>query len=311
MNRIAKARCNPVAPWITAGLLAAASAAAPAASLSYAYAQVGFNDRTIGVYEASMASEHTQAAGGIGFAEMSGSVSGKYGNGAYSGAHGRTDFTVQGISADTPLTFTWYLEEMSTFTDVDASWGWSAFFGVTARYPFGGSYSLFGNQVTQGPFPPYSLGNPDSIVQCNGNTRGQSFCGQRHDTSGGLTLSVTGFASDNDTGYIEQTVGGDGWNVDFLVRARLIAVTVPSAIYFDDGSGAEALGTMLAMSASASEASELSFTASTLPAAYLQWQDGSVMAITVAGATAGAVPLPGTLALAGLALLGLVRQRRA
>lgn len=289
----------------TAATLALCAALPASASVAYAYAQRGFNERIIGDYTASDAGANTQAQAGIGYAEMSGGVSGRN-NGAYSGSHSRTDFTVEGLAANAPLTFTWLLEEFSNFTNIDASWGWTAGFGVSARFPFGGSYSLFGNQVTQGPYPPYSIGNPDSIVQCNGNTRGQSFCGQRRDTSSGLLLSVTGAASSDDRGYIEQTVHGDGWNVDFSVRARLVAVSVPSAIYLEGDSAQADVDGMLQSAFSGSVAA-----ASASSGAYLRWQDGSTMQITVDTGQPVGVPAPAPLALLSLAFLVLAaRQRR-
>ena len=220
----------------------AAATAAHATSNAYAYAQRGFSDRILGQYTAEDTSTMTSARAGIGAAEIGGAIDTRLVASALSGTGGysRTDFDVVGIAGSVPLTFTWQVQGLFSFTEGDASWGWDAFFGVTTNSPSGGgSYSAFGNQLTQGLTG--SIGNPHSIVACNGNTRGQAFCGLRMDLSAPTQLSVLVTADHDTIGYIEQRVAGDGWAVEFGADVRLVSVTAPSLdapawLLMEDGS---------------------------------------------------------------------------
>jgi hypothetical protein len=269
-------------------LVAALSWPAHSASSAWAYAQRSFDSRITGVFSADDSNGAVDAAAGIGFANIVGELDGNR-DAAPSGARSRTDFTVVGLDPNTQLTYTWLVEDSRTYTNVRASFGWSALVGVTGRYPFGGSYSLYANLVVQDETG--SIGNPNSLVACNGNTRGQPFCSTRMSATDGLWLSVSGLASSGDTGYVEQQVNGDGWNSLFSVSTQLVSVT------------------MLAPPAAATSASaDAPFLSAT--GAYLLWEDGSRFDITYAAP----VPEPATalMALVGVAALRLrcARQKR-
>lgn len=220
----------------------AAGTAAHATSNAYAYAQRAFNDRILGQYAAQDASTMTSARAGIGVAEIDGAIDTRLVASALAGTGGysRSDFEVVGTTGSVPLTFTWQVQGVFSFTEGDASWGWDAFFGVTTNAPSGGgTYSAFGNQLTQGLTG--SIGNPHSIVACNGNTRGQAFCGLRMDLSAPTRLTVQVTVDHDTTGYIEQRVAGDGWAAQFGADVRLLSVTAPSLdapawLQMEDGS---------------------------------------------------------------------------
>lgn len=249
--------------------------AAQSASSAYAAAQVGFPDRVIGVYTATDSSDQTLAEAGIGFARISGSMDNSPATRDLAGtrAYSRTDFSVQGLLAETPLTFTWRVQGGYNFTMGGAAWGWDAFAGVSLSSPLsGGSYSAYGNLVVQDLGG--QLGDPTSIVACNGDTRGQDFCGQRFDLRSATFLSVHGVADGDTFGYIEQNVGGDGYGADFSGVAELVSVTTTALL-----SGP----------------------------AYLLWEDGSQTPIL----PAGNVPEPGTWAMMLVGLVGCAWCKRA
>lgn len=272
---------------VASASLAAWVPAAQAVPIAWAGAESGFNGRTIGVHDASQTNGSVTAQSNIGAVSIEGTTSTVR---IPSYAHNRADFTVHGITANAPLTFNFMVQGTYSFLATEASWGWSAFVEAGLPFPSGGSYSMFGNLVVQN-FQG-SLGNPDSIVQCNGNTRGQSFCGQRFDLSVPTELSVSGTASDGTRGWVTETIDGAGLNAMMSISAYLASVTLPDPIYFADDTQPLPSGRSLQ-----------AFSLPSVANAYLEWDDGSRFAITLAGSGGpNGVPEPGSIWLLALAL---------
>jgi hypothetical protein len=281
--------------------LVAMAPTAQGANVAWAGAESGFNGRTVDVYSAYQTNGTMTAQAGIGYAMIEGQTSTDK---IPSYARNRADFTVHGITANTPLTFNFEVQGSYRFVAdpnssvAHASGAWTAFVEAGLPYPSGGSYSMFGNLVVQN-FQG-SLGNPNPILQCNGNTRGQAFCSQRRDFSSAQTLSVSGVASEGSAGWVTEELTAAGVNAEMSVTAYLVSVTVPDSIYFaGGGQPAAAARSALAFSALSADA-------------YLEWGDGSRFDITLADAGGGTqnIPEPGTLALMALGMLGCVRRLR-
>ena len=269
---------------------------ATAATLAWAGAESGFNGRTIDVYSAEQTNGSMTAQASIGEASIFGhTITDKI----PSYARSRADFTVHGITANTLLTFNFEVQGYYQWSGADTSGvglnsgSWTAFVEAGLPHPGGGGYSMFGNLRVRAIGG--ELGDTSTIVQCNGNTRGQDFCSVRRDFSEPQLLSVSGLASEGTAGFVTEELNAAGLNADMFVSANLVSVTVADAIFFA-GSPVPAVSARSAFAFNAVQNN-----------AYLEWEDGSRFEITLAN-SGNDVPEPGSLALMAVGLLGCVRR---